>query len=287
MPELPEVETVVRGVRPKLVGRRLVAVRRLTAVDLRYPWDALWTPRLTGRTVVEVRRRGKWIVVELDLGFLVVHLGMTGRLTVQAPADPLAEHTHLVFDLDDGGQLRFRDVRRFGLVRYLADDAELQALFAESGLGPEPFALDAASWRAALAGTSRVVKAALLDQALVAGVGNIYADEALFEAKIHPLCRACDLSRGRVERLRQAIVAVLTRAIEHGGSTIRDYVGGDGQAGSYQDELSVYGRTGEPCRRCRTPLEMRRVAGRSSHFCPRCQPAPAADPSTPREVASE
>ncbi|MFO0930750.1 MAG: bifunctional DNA-formamidopyrimidine glycosylase/DNA-(apurinic or apyrimidinic site) lyase [Gemmataceae bacterium] len=282
MPELPEVETVVRDLRPKLTGRRLVVVRRLTAVDLRQPWNVLWPPRLTGRLVSAVRRRGKWIVVELDRGFLVIHLGMTGQLVVKPPDTPFADHTHFAFDLDDGQQLRFRDSRRFGLVSYYPDEAAVQALFDETGLGPEPFELDAGGWRTALAGTARAIKAVLLDQSVVAGVGNIYADEALFEAKIHPSSRGCDLTRPQAERLRKAIVTVLQRAIEHGGSTIRDYVGGDGQAGTFQAELRVYGRDGEPCRRCRTPVAVVRLAGRSTHFCPTCQPAPVAvTPSSP------
>jgi formamidopyrimidine-DNA glycosylase len=274
VPELPEVETIVRDLGPLLVGRRLAAVRRATAQELRLPWDDRWPALLAGRRIDEIRRRGKWIVFALDSGaFLVVHLGMTGQLTVVPAEEPLARHTHLLFDLDDPGrQLRFRDVRRFGCASVLANEAELKLFFNLNGLGPEPFALDPKAWREALAGTTRPIKGVLLDQTVVAGVGNIYADESLFVARLHPARRACDLTRAEAERLRKAIAGVLKRAIERRGSTIRDYVGGSGLAGSYQDEFQVYGRAAEPCPCCGAPIACQRLAGRASHYCPQCQP---------------
>jgi formamidopyrimidine-DNA glycosylase len=277
VPELPEVETIVRDLRALLTGRRIAAVRRASEQRLRRPWDEGWAALLAGRRIDEVRRRGKWIVLALDSGaFLVVHLGMTGQLTVAAADDPVAPHTHLVFDLEEPGrQLRFRDVRRFGSASLFAGAAELEAFFAANGLGPEPFALDPRAWREALANTTRPVKAALMDQTVVAGVGNIYADESLFVARLHPARRGCDLSRAEAERLRKAVARVLTRAIERRGSTIRDYVGGSGLAGGYQEEFQVYGRAGEPCPRCGAAIASRRLAGRASHFCPACQPAPS------------
>jgi formamidopyrimidine-DNA glycosylase len=272
VPELPEVETVTRDLRPLLVGRAVVAVRRTSTHQLRRPWDEGWAGRLAGQTITAVRRRGKWIIVHLEsAGCLVVHLGMTGQLVVTPAGAEQATHTHLVFDLDDGRQLRFRDPRRFGSARLFADQAGLDAFFVENGLGPEPFDLDPKAWRAALAGTQRTLKAVLLDQGVVAGVGNIYADEALFHARLHPARRGGDLTRAEADRLRKSVVVVLTTAIEHRGSTIRDYVGGNGQAGGYQDEFRVYGRTGQPCPRCATPIASVRLAGRSSHYCPRCQ----------------
>jgi formamidopyrimidine-DNA glycosylase len=281
VPELPEVETIVRDLRPLLVGRRLATVVRATGQELRRPWSADWDKQLPGRTVLSVQRRGKWIVLELDAVHLLIHLGMTGQLTVVLANVPIEAHTHLTFDLEGGPdegarQLRFRDVRRFGSVTLFSARADLEAFFTEAGLGPEPFDLDRAEWRRRLSGTARCVKAVLLDQRVVAGVGNIYADESLFQARLHPARLGRDLLPAEADRLRKAITAVLHRAIERRGSTIRDYVGGSGLQGGYQDEFLAYGRTGEPCQRCRTPIECIRLGGRSTHFCPRCQQLGAA-----------
>lgn len=273
MPELPEVETVVRDLRPLLVGRTIHSVQRISRVALRRPWNTAWDVRVIGQRVEAVRRRGKWIVVELhDGGRLLVHLGMTGQFVVLS-ADQLREsHTHLLFSLDNGCELRYRDIRRFGSVQWLPDADRVSAFFIEQGLGPEPFGVEPKWWRERLAGTSRNLKATLLDQTLVAGIGNIYADEALFRAKLHPARRADSLTRTEADRLRRAVEEVLTRAIDARGSTIRDYVGGSGLAGGYQDEFAVYGRDGQPCPRCGTTIVALRLAGRSSHFCPACQP---------------
>jgi formamidopyrimidine-DNA glycosylase len=271
VPELPEVETVVRDLRPLLVGRR---IRRVEAgpQQLRQPWDAAWGPLLVGRTVTAIRRRGKWIVLDLDNhAGLVVHLGMTGQFTVERSATPRADHTHLVFALDGtGDHLRFRDIRRFGSARFFADAADIDRLL-DAQLGPEPWDLPTARWRDSLRNTRRCLKAVLLDQRVVAGVGNIYADESLFVAKLPPTQTGADTTPAQAERLRQAVVAVLEKAIEYRGSTIRNYVGGSGRKGGYQEEFRVYGRTGEPCVRCRRPIEVMRLAGRSTHYCPKCQ----------------
>jgi formamidopyrimidine-DNA glycosylase len=271
VPELPEVETVVRDVRPLLVGRRLTAIESGRKA-LRKPWKKSWNKTLLNQTITAVERRGKWIVCHLDgERRLVFHLGMSGQLKVQDADAERESHTHLVFDLDDGRQLRFRDYRRFGSVTLYEMSAELEKFFAHAKLGPEPFTLDADYWRQQLAKTSRSLKAVLLDQRVVAGVGNIYADEMLFQAKLHPriLGRALDVAEAN--RLRRAIATVLTRAIERRGSSIRNYVGGEGLQGEYQREFRVYGRKGAPCPRCRTPIERIRLAGRATHFCPRCQ----------------
>jgi formamidopyrimidine-DNA glycosylase len=272
VPELPEVETVVRDLRPALVGRRLIGVRA-GRERLRKPWVKSWGPLLSGRCVEEIRRRGKWIVIGLDEGLsLVVHLGMTGQLTAVPGETPVADHTHLVFDLDDGGQLRYRDIRRFGSASLYSDPIATQRFFESAKLGPEPFDLEPADWLDSLRRTKRNLKAVLLDQRMVAGVGNIYADESLFESRLHPGRMANDLTPAEAERLRKAVVRVLTRAIEGRGSSIRNYVGGSGLKGGYQDEHQAYGRTGQPCRRCRTPIVQIRLAGRSTHYCPHCQP---------------
>lgn len=271
MPELPEVETVVRDVRPHLTGRRIATVRAGRKA-LRHRWSPTWGAALQGRCVETVTRRGKWIVVSLDGGaFLVFHLGMSGQLVAMSAEVPRRDHTHLVFTLDDGNELRFRDPRRFGGATLFADRAELDAFFTATRLGPEPFELRPDYWMSQLTTTKRSLKAALLDQRLVAGVGNIYADETLYEAKLPPAQRGCDTNRHEAERLRRAMVRVLNRAIEKRGSSIRDYLGGRGDKGQYQEEFRVYGRTGEPCRRCATPVACVRLAGRSTHFCPQCQ----------------
>jgi formamidopyrimidine-DNA glycosylase len=275
VPELPEVETIVRDLRPLLVGRRFASVRRVSDLELRRPWDRAWPELLSGRRVEAVSRRGKWIVLHLDDGsFLVVHLGMTGQFTVVEAGAAIPDHLHLVFTLKDGRQLRFRDSRRFGSATRFAGAAELEALFEENGLGPEPFDLDPQRWRSALKATTRAIKSVLLDQGVVAGVGNIYADEALFAARLHPGRKACSLTRAEADRLRAAIAEVLRGAIEKRGSSIRDYVGGSGLAGGYQDEFRAYGRKGSPCPRCGTPIAGVRLGGRAAHYCPTCQPGP-------------
>lgn len=279
MPELPEVETVVRDLRGSLIGRR-VAAMRVSRKPLRIRWSPGWTRLLIGRTIAGIERRGKWILFDLDGPWLLAHLGMSGQLCV-TPADaPRRPHTHVVIALGDGtSELRFRDPRRFGSISYHSDRAALDAFLAPTRLGPEPFALDPEQWRERLASTARSLKAVLLDQTIVAGVGNIYADEALYEARLDPTLPAHTLTPRQADTLRRAIARVLTRAIESRGSTIRDYVGGSGEAGSYQHEHRVYGRTGEPCRRCEASIERVVLAGRSTHFCPACQQASAAVPS--------
>ena len=195
---------------------------------------------------------------------------MTGQFTVVPASAPEPDHLHVVFSLDDGNELRLRDQRRFGSAEYFASRAGVEdAMNAE--LGPEPFGIDADYFRAAVRGSSRNLKAILLDQKAVAGVGNIYADEALFRAKLHPGRGGKSLTPEECDRLRESIEAVMTRAIESRGSTIRDYVGGSGLRGGFQDEFAVYGRTGKPCPACRTALECARLAGRASHYCPQCQ----------------
>ena len=290
MPELPEVETVVRDLRPLIVGRRMTAVR-VGAKNLRRAWQAGWSELIVGKHVDAILRRGKWIVVDLvrretessahaatarlrlaaNQPRLVLHLGMTGQLTVHKSDEPVKDHTHLIFALDEGRELRFRDVRRFGSADVLASAAEATA-YLDERLGPEPTELDPEAFRIAVLATNRPLKAVLLDQALIAGVGNIYADEALFRSRLHPERRGNALSALEIDRLREAIVAVILHAIEHRGSTIRDYIGGSGLKGEFQHEFCVYGRTGLACPTCETAIEVVRVAGRSSHYCGTCQP---------------
>lgn len=275
MPELPEVETVVRDLSPLVVGRTIRKVRH-GKKRLRKPWQPRWNRHLTGVGVAGIRRRGKWIVVELSTSSrLVVHLGMTGQFTATLAADPVPDHTHIVFELNGDSELRFRDPRRFGSIVLYPDESAVEEFFHGIGLGPEPFDLDAAYFREAVQRSNRTLKAILLDQQVVAGVGNIYADESCGRSGLHPSRRGCTLTDDEADRLREAIAAVLTTAIVRRGSTIRDYVGGSGLRGGFQNEFRVYGRTGEPCDLCRTPIECIRLSGRSSHFCPACQKAAA------------
>ena len=272
MPELPEVETVVRDLRPGLTGLRVESVRS-GRLALRRRWRPSWSKSLAGRGVSSISRRGKWIVIALDDDSrLVIHLGMTGQLTTVQAGKAIEDHTHLIFNLAGGVELRFRDVRRFGSASLFDDGGALNEFFCSSGLGPEPFGLSPSYWRERMAATGRNLKAFLLDQRTVAGVGNIYADEALFEARLHPGLVARNLDAASADRLRRAVERVLTRAIKRRGSSIRDYVGGSGLRGEYQNEFRAYGRTGLPCSRCGTLIAHIRLAGRSTHFCPACQP---------------
>jgi formamidopyrimidine-DNA glycosylase len=270
MPELPEVETVVRDLRPLLVGRTLLGIRR-SRKALRQVWDKKWDRLVAGRKVTKIQRRGKWILLTLEGGgFLMVHLGMTGQFTVVGPDSARETHTHVVFPLDDGQGLRFRDVRRFGSITYFPDQPGWEAYLAER-LGPEPWDVDPKAWRKDLKRTRRPIKAVLLDQCVVAGVGNIYGDEACFAARIDPRRLANELRPTEANRLLQSVQKVLDRAIESRGSTIRDYVGGSGLKGGFQNEFAVYGRKGKPCLRCGTTIQSTRLGGRTTCYCPKCQ----------------
>jgi len=273
MPELPEVETIARGLAPEITERRIVAaeVRRAGAVG----GDAgLFCARVAGREVLGVGRRGKMLLVDLDADLcLAVHLKMTGRLWTPPPGLPPDRHTHVVMDLSDGRSLHFRDVRRFGWCRCLTLD-ELAALPFLKTLGPEPFAMTADDFLARLAGRSGKIKALLLDQKVLAGVGNIYADEALFRAGIRPAARADGLSAARLRRLFAAVVGVLRQGIRENGASISDYRDAHGDAGAFQNSFKVYGRGGQPCAACGARLRSEAVSGRTSTYCPRCQKGP-------------
>ena len=270
VPELPEVETVVRDLRPLLIGRTITAIR-IGNKKLRKPWSPDWNAEVIGATTISIRRRGKWILADLDTGaVLLVHLGMTGQFTAVSAVEPEPDHLHFAFALSDGSELRYRDTRRFGSVQWIASDALVQLAFGEK-LGHEPFDIPANAFARAMQSSNRSLKALLLDQSILAGVGNIYADESLFRAKLHPQILGSALTRAECNRLRLAVEAVIAKAIEGRGSTIRDYIGGSGLRGGYQREFAVYGRTGEPCGKCGTAIEVIRVAGRASHVCAKCQ----------------
>jgi len=275
MPELPEVQTVVSTLRPRVSGVRVKRVR-LHRTDIVSPAGTDLAPLLEGRAITGVERRAKRIVFTLDgCEQFYVHLGMTGQLTVEAATAPVRTHTHLVVELEGSGvgvqssatkqELRFRDPRRFGGVFWLGCES------ADRGLGPEPLTLKPGRLAKQLAGTRRAIKAALLDQAVIAGIGNIYADEALYLAGIHPLTPANELSGEQVARLNRAIKLTLRRAIKARGSTLRDFVDADNAPGGYRAKHQVYDREGERCRECRGVIERIVLTGRSTCFCPRCQ----------------
>jgi formamidopyrimidine-DNA glycosylase len=278
MPELPEVETVVRGLRLTLPGRRIMSVRLGKTDFIDDP--AAVERELPGKKIAAVRRVGKYLLFDLELAngspaesSLMVHLGMTGRLVTCAPEAPVAPHTHAFFALDDGRELRYTDVRRFGRIAILADGGHESALGA---LGLEPLEVTEEQFAEKLRGRRARIKSLLLDQHVLRGIGNIYADESLWRARIHPMRLAANLSAKEVRALHRAVQAVLNEAIRFRGSSVSDYVDAEGERGSFQQRHRVYQRHGKKCSRCGTTIRRIIVAGRSSHFCPRCQRAPRA-----------
>ncbi len=272
MPELPEVETVRRSLREALAGRRIVAVTRCTwPRTIAAPAPEAFCALLQNRAILDVDRRAKYVIIRLDRNeFLVVHLRMTGRLVVVDAAVEPDPHTHVVLQLDDGRRLFFRDTRKFGRI-WLLDRAGLDVL--DQKLGPEPLdaALTGEAFRALLRRRKGRLKPLLLDQQLIAGLGNIYVDEALWQARLHPLQTITQLDDSQIDELYAAIRDVLQRAIDNRGTTFADYRDGWGFRGENQFALNVYDRAGRPCPRCGTPIERLLVAQRGTHVCPRCQ----------------
>lgn len=273
MPELPEVETVVRNLREPLIGRKVVGVNYDGKTTI-IPAPPEFESRLIGQTVRAVNRRAKYIVIELDHDLLVVHLKMTGRLYVvpQQTDDGDDRWIHVRWQLDNGSELRFSDARRFGRV-YLTSDFDAISAGA-AALGPEPLsdAFTLAEFQQRLQGRrKRALKALLLDQSFIAGVGNIYADEALIRAKIHPLRLAGSLNDAEIALLYETVRAALGDGIAREGASVNWYRKPDGERGSAQDFLYAYGRTDEPCLFCGTPIVKQWIAGRGTHFCPTCQ----------------
>jgi formamidopyrimidine-DNA glycosylase len=262
MPELPEVETVTRSILP-LVGRRIVTAEFRCLRILRGGDPDRMSSALAGRRIASVKRYGKFIVASLSGGgYLTIHLGMTGKLLLGGPR---GKHTHAILTLDRGSLL-FDDSRQFGCIE-LSDEFPKRV----ARLGPEPLEIGADEFAAGLKRRRTSVKALLLNQKFVRGIGNIYADEALFRAGIHPLAMAAGLRADRARKLHRAIREVLSEAIEAGGSSISDYVDAQGRKGFFQFHHRVYQRTGEPCPVCGARIKRVLVAQRSSHFCPRCQ----------------
>lgn len=272
MPELPEVETVMRGLAPVWQDQRFTRVL-LHRADLRRPFPQDLGQRLTGATVTGIGRRAKYGLVDTDRGdTLILHLGMSGRMRVDP--DDIGKHDHVVFETGNGRVVAFNDARRFGSLD-LVPTAEVAAHPLIAGLGPEPLGPDfgEALLRRAFEGRLAPAKALLLDQRLIAGLGNIYVCEALFRAGIHPATPGGRVKRGKCKLLADAIPAVLHEAIAAGGSSLRDHAAPDGTLGYFQKAFHVYGREGEACPACATPVERIVQSGRSSFFCPACQRA--------------
>jgi len=276
MPELPEVETVARGLRAVLPGRRIVSVR-LGKTDFIDDAPAV-EQLLPGCRIVAVKRYGKFLVLDLESAngsareqSLLIHLGMTGRIVTCPPEARVAPHTHAFFALDDGHEIRYTDPRRFGRIAILPADRRDAAF---GSLGLEPLEAAEEEFRRRISGRRARIKALLLDQRVLRGMGNIYTDESLFRARIHPKRLGANLKRKELHRLYRAVREILTEAIRLGGSSISDYVDANGQPGEFQRRHRVYGREGKKCARCRARICRTVVAGRSSYFCPRCQRAP-------------
>jgi formamidopyrimidine-DNA glycosylase len=283
MPELPEVETVARGLQKTVVGRRILSVA-LDKTDFIDDPPAL-EANLPGRKIESVKRYGKFMLLQLSSrdaeshgvsngnasGSLLVHLGMTGNLAPAPAAQPCAKHTHIRLLLDDGRELRYTDARRFGRVAFLADaqlGGELQRF------GADPLQVSAEEFARRIRSRRARIKALLLDQSVLRGVGNIYADESLWRAKIHPAKLGARMTPSEAERLRRELQEILQKAIVLRGSSISDFVDAEGQPGEYQRHHRAYGREGKNCYRCGTAIRRVIVAGRSSYFCPKCQRAP-------------
>ena len=270
MPELPEVETTRRGVAPLVEGRRIV---RLDIYDprLRWPVPATLAAQLAGRRIDRLDRRSKYLLFRVGEDTLLLHLGMTGSLRAFTRPPARRKHDHIDLVLDSGTTLRYHDPRRFGAMLWVPAPAEAHPLLAD--LGPEPFdpAFDARYLWQSTRRRSAPIKAALMDNRLVVGVGNIYANESLFRAGIRPTRPAYRVSKARLARLVEEVRATLADAIAKGGSTLRDYVDSRGEPGYFQLDYFVYGREGSPCRVCGTPIRTVRLAGRATSYCPRCQ----------------
>ncbi|MFQ5812435.1 MAG: bifunctional DNA-formamidopyrimidine glycosylase/DNA-(apurinic or apyrimidinic site) lyase [Anaerolineae bacterium] len=269
MPELPEVETIARGLREPLIGRQFTSVRVGWANLVARPSVEEFERGLVGQRILGVKRRGKYLVFALSSGgSLIIHLRMTGRLLIVNSDDELDKHDHLIFELDDGRELRFNNVRKLGRVYLVDDEDEITGK-----LGPEPLDGDfaPADFAALFSGRRGMIKPLLLNQRFMAGIGNIYADEALFAARIHPERRADTLTAEEIEHLYGTIRQVLAQGIQNRGTTFSDYLDAEGREGRNQEYLRVFRRTGQPCPRCGTPIERTVVGGRGTYFCPRCQ----------------
>ncbi|WP_419878652.1 DNA-formamidopyrimidine glycosylase [Brevibacillus centrosporus] len=273
MPELPEVETVVRTLTGLVVGKTIERVSVHLGRIIRTPDDVEeFKSLVAGQTIQAIKRRAKFIQFVLDRDVLISHLRMEGRYGLYQAEEPVEKHTHVVFHFTDGTELRYRDVRQFGTMDLFALGTETTAgPLAKLGVEPLDEGFTAAAFSKLLNGRSTKIKPLLLNQECIVGLGNIYVDESLFLAGIHPETPAGKLTKKQVVRLQESIVATLSKAVEQGGSSIKSYVNGQGEMGMFQQSLKVYGRKDEPCVQCGTPIVRFVVGGRGTHICPVCQ----------------
>lgn len=284
MPELPEVETVRRTLHQLIVGKTIERVDIRLARLIRRPDDVLlFGAMLEGRTICDVNRRGKFLLIVMDDQVLVSHLRMEGRYGLYRAGEAEPKHTHVVFYFDDGTELRYTDVRQFGTMDLFPRGEETtQPPLSKLGIEPleEQFTFE--RFRELVSGRSTRIKPFLLNQEFIVGIGNIYVDESLFAAGIHPERSAGSLNELDLRRLHAAIVSTLQDAVDKGGSSVKSYVNGQGEMGMFQHELLVYGRKDEPCSRCGGPIEKGVVGGRGTHYCPVCQPVEPVSPERRR-----
>ena len=271
MPELPEVETIVRRLRLTLIGKKIQSVKVLNPGILRCS-QKVFVKSLTGAIIREIRRKGKFILIDFTPDWtLILHLKMTGQVLIEPRSTPADRHTQVIFNFFSSDfQMRYRDIRKFGFFALFCGNST-EATPYLSRLGPDPFEISSLQFVRIVLSRKRAIKAFLLDQSLISGLGNIYVDESLFQAKIHPLTGTNTLSPARIKGLLRIIKKILTQAISKQGSTLRDYRRPDGTPGGFQNYHQVYGRTGYHCPFCRTPIAKIRVSGRGTHYCPCCQ----------------
>jgi formamidopyrimidine-DNA glycosylase len=273
MPELPEVETVRKTLENLVLMKTIDHITVHWPKMIKHPDEVdIFTDALKGQTILEMGRRGKFLIFYTEEFALVSHLRMEGKYAVHSQSEPIDKHTHVIFHFTDGTELRYKDVRKFGTMHLFKKGTEFETA-PLLDLGPEPFSVDFTVdyLKQKLQHTTRKIKPALLDQTILVGLGNIYVDEALYRSKIHPETIANSLSNDQYKRLYTEIVNTLREAVQKGGSTIRSYVNSQGEIGMFQLELFVYGRKGEDCKNCGQALEKIVVGGRGTHFCPHCQ----------------
>jgi len=273
VPELPEVETVKRTLKHLVIGKTISKVGVFWPNIIKRPDDVeQFKTLLIGERIEDIERRGKFLRFILSRFVLVSHLRMEGKYRLEEKEAPMDKHTHVVFSFTDGSELRYRDVRKFGTMHLFEKGSEWAGPPLEH-LGPEPFdeEFNEAYLKSVFKKTAKTVKAVLLDQTVVVGLGNIYVDEALFRAGIHPNTRAKKLKNEQIKSLTKSIKETLSEAVKMGGSSVRSYLNSQGEMGMFQQKLYVYGRKGEPCKHCGTLIKKTKVAGRGTHFCPNCQ----------------
>ncbi len=270
MPELPEVETTVNGIKHYAEGR-VIKTAQFYRENIRYPLDKAWLPKIEDKKILSVTRRAKLIIMRLERGFLLWHLGMTGSLRICQPDEPKRKHDHVAFTLDNQKILRFHDPRRFGYLKWFANEESLYQSIAHYGIEPLSEAFDADYLWQISRGKKQSVKNFIMNQEVVVGVGNIYACEALFYAGIRPQTAAGKISKSRYQKLVMEIKKVLSEAITKGGTTLRDFENAEAKPGYFQQVLAVYGRAGKTCLQCQQTIKTIKLGGRNSFYCPSCQ----------------